>query len=67
MICSTCSGTKYITVEREPVCNYCDGNGKLVTTTRVEIRCNYCNGTGRAKYKEKMPCPTCHGKGKIHD
>jgi len=65
-------GEKEIEVERDEICDTCNGTG--ASKDSKAISCPVCNGTGQIRNTQRTPfghftqittCHNCHGEGKI--
>lgn len=66
MECQTCSGLRFVLVER-PKRWYQSGTSAVIGTHRVNELCPDCNGTGLAVDPARDPdCSWCHGTGETH-
>lgn len=64
--CETCQGSGCASNTSPETCSQCHGTGQVrinqgwITLART---CPRCNGTGQII---RVPCQTCHGKGRVH-
>lgn len=65
MECQTCSGMRFVLVER-PKRWYQSGTSAVIGTHRVNELCDDCQGTGLGLDPAHNPdCTQCHGRGEM--